>query len=69
MAFDANKESAVNNMCPVANKEGLGTEIKALADRVAAAQADSTATDVTGLVADFNALLQKLRDAGLMASS
>jgi len=55
-------------MCPVANKEGLGTEIKALADRVAVAQADSTANDVAGLVADFNALLQKLRDAGLMAS-
>jgi len=33
----------------------------------AAAQADSTATDVAGLRADFNALLQKLRDAKLMA--
>jgi hypothetical protein len=33
---------------------------------VAANQADSTATDVTGLVADFNALLAKLKAAGLM---
>lgn len=30
------------------------------------AQADSTATDVAGLVADLNALLAKARTAGLM---
>ncbi|HAU4295829.1 head fiber protein [Serratia nevei] len=30
------------------------------------AQADSTATDVAGLLADFNALLAKARTAGLM---
>ncbi|MEK3992299.1 MULTISPECIES: head fiber protein [Robertmurraya] len=29
-------------------------------------QKDSTATDVAGLVADFNALLAKLKAAGLM---
>lgn len=34
----------------------------------AAAQADSTATDAAGLVTDFNALLAKLRAAGIMAS-
>ena len=34
----------------------------------AAVQADSTASDVAGLVADFNALLAKLIVAGLMAS-
>ncbi len=34
----------------------------------ALAQADSTATDVAGLVADFNALLAKLKAAGLMSS-
>ncbi|SFE43690.1 Head fiber protein [Paenibacillus algorifonticola] len=33
-----------------------------------AAQADSTATDVAGLVADFNALLAKLRTAGIIAT-
>ena len=33
----------------------------------AAAQADSTATDVAGLKADFNALLAKLRAAGVLA--
>lgn len=30
-------------------------------------QADSTATDIAGLVADFNALLAKLKSAGLMS--
>lgn len=34
----------------------------------AAAQADSTAADVAALVADFNALLAKLKAAGIMAS-
>lgn len=33
---------------------------------VAGNQADSTATDVAGLVTDFNALLAKLKAAGLM---
>lgn len=32
-------------------------------------QADSVAADVPTLVADFNALLLKLQNAGLMASS
>ncbi len=40
----------------------------ALAAKTAAAQANSTATEVAGLVADFNALLAKLRTAGLMAA-
>jgi hypothetical protein len=30
-------------------------------------QANSTATDIAGLVADFNALLAKLKSAGLMS--
>lgn len=30
-------------------------------------QADSTATDVAGLVVDFNLLLDKLRTAGVLA--
>jgi len=30
-------------------------------------QADSTATTIAGLVTDFNALLAKLKSAGLMA--
>ena len=31
-------------------------------------QAESTATDIAGLLADFNALLAKLKTAGLMAA-
>ena len=34
--------------------------------KAAATQAASTATDVTGLVSDFNALLTKLKAAGIM---
>jgi hypothetical protein len=40
-----------------------GTELKP-----AALQAESTATEVAGLVTDFNALLLKLKTAGLMES-
>lgn len=40
-----------------------GTELKP-----AAVQADSEATTIAGLVVDFNALLAKLKAAGLMAS-
>lgn len=39
-----------------------------LTAQAAVVQADSTASDVAGLVADFNALLAKLIAAGLMAS-
>ncbi|OGO93091.1 MAG: hypothetical protein A2Y17_06005 [Clostridiales bacterium GWF2_38_85] len=35
---------------------------------IAANQADSTAIDVAGLLADFNALLAKLKAAGLMVA-
>ncbi|AEY67709.1 MULTISPECIES: head fiber protein [Clostridia] len=35
---------------------------------IAENQADSTATDVAGLVTDFNDLLTKLKAAGLMAA-
>jgi hypothetical protein len=35
---------------------------------VAENQVDSTATDAAGLVTDFNALLAKLKAAGLMAA-
>lgn len=34
-----------------------------------AAQADSTASTIAGLVSDFNALLAKLRTAGIIANS
>jgi len=37
--------------------------------QVAATQAASTATDIPGLVSDFNALLSKLKAAGIMEVS
>lgn len=46
---------------PAATASALGGVKKA------ATQADSTATDAEGLVADFNALLAKLKTAGIMA--
>lgn len=45
------------------------TDIEALQARVATVQAASTASDVPGLKTDFNALLTKLKAAGLMANS
>ena len=44
---------------------GLTTQVAAL-PVAADAVADSTATDVAGLVTDFNALLAKMREAGLI---
>ena len=46
---------------PAATASALGGVKKA------ATQADSTATDAEGLVSDFNALLAKLKAAGIMA--
>lgn len=46
-----------------------GTPYTGPAPLVAAFQANSTATDVAGVVANFNALLTKLKTAGLMASA
>lgn len=52
----------------IANVTNLQTTLDGkLTASKAAAQANSTATDVSGLVADFNALISKLKAAGLMA--
>lgn len=53
-------------MAPELSKE-VTTQIADGSFTPAAAQADSTATDAAGLVTDFNALLAKLRAAGIMA--
>ncbi|MDD4012477.1 MAG: head fiber protein [Sphaerochaetaceae bacterium] len=47
---------------PAATAEALGGVKKA------AAQADSIAEDAAGLVTDFNALLAKLRTAGILSA-
>ncbi|WP_197046174.1 head fiber protein [Mycobacterium tuberculosis] len=54
---------------PQSQITNLTTDLAAkLTASKAAAQADSTATDVAGLVTDFNALLAKLRTAGILAT-
>lgn len=47
---------------------GIVKDIDDLQAKVAANQADSTATEVAGLVADFNTLLASLKTAGLMVA-
>ncbi|QAT67106.1 hypothetical protein EQZ20_20970 [Bacillus glycinifermentans] len=52
---------------PISQITNLQTTLNSkLTASQAAAQADSTATDIEGLVADFNALLAKLRTAKIM---
>ena len=46
----------------------VGDETAGLLAKVAANQADSVATEVSGLVADFNTLLARLKAAGLMVA-
>lgn len=61
----------INRAMPANRAVDLGGIIQSLQDASgtftpAANQADSTATDATGLKTDFNALLAKLKAAGLM---
>lgn len=79
MALTETNVRELNNMNEAARRAELGTLLQGLEGGgaaaasvaptlpVMAAQADSKATDVEGLVKDFNSLLAKLRKAGLMA--
>ncbi len=58
--------ATVRALGTTATTAAAGNDVRLLAG-TAAAQADSTATDVAGLVADFNALLAKLRTRGVIA--
>ncbi|MDM5188608.1 head fiber protein [Bacillus sp. DX4.1] len=52
----------------IANVTNLQTSLDAKLTAIKAApQANSTATDIAGLVTDFNALLAKLKTAGVMS--
>lgn len=57
--------SSITKVSDLENDTGFITESDI---PVATNQADSTATDVDGVVADFNALLAKLKTAGIMES-
>ena len=72
-------ENALGGVKAAAKGSGDAVEVKLGTDEklyvpaypvvpAAAVQADSTAADAAGLVTDFNALLAKLKAAGLMAS-
>lgn len=65
----AELDKEVTNMSDFTVAYLLSMEMRLLAEeaRKATAQSDSTATDVAGLKADFNALLAKLRTAKLMS--
>lgn len=63
----ASAAAAGNHTHTIANITGLQTALDAkMTATKAAAQVDSVATDVAGLVVDFNALLAKLRTAGIL---
>ncbi|MBA9088639.1 hypothetical protein FHR92_005157 [Fontibacillus solani] len=64
----ATTAAAGNHVHAVAAITGLQTALDAkLTAAKAATQAASTATDVVGVVADLNALITKLKTAGIMA--
>jgi len=69
MAISDAQKAKLNNMCPVARDVKLGDELQAGVGSQMPVQAASTASDVAGLKTDFNALLTKLKAAGLMAES
>lgn len=61
---DARRLMALGTQADLAKE--LADQINSGAITPAPAQADSTATDVDGIVTDFNALLAKLRTAGVI---
>lgn len=81
MAMTELEIKQLNTMNKASQNVELGTMINALDASVvvpattavagivkqAVTQAPSTATDVAGLLADFNALITKLKNAGIMA--
>lgn len=52
---------------PVSQSNGRATTTRPGTVLQSAAQANTAASDVAGLVTDFNALLAKLRTAGILA--
>lgn len=72
MAIDSRNRVDIAEFSSMATKVGLApataaTETVAGVVKKAATQADSVAADVPTLVTDFNALLAKLKAAGIMA--
>ncbi|GAA4880543.1 hypothetical protein GCM10023310_70940 [Paenibacillus vulneris] len=62
-----NSKAAAVHTHSITDVNGLQTALEGkLTASKMVSQTDSTAEDIAGLVLDFNALLQKLRNAGLM---
>ena len=68
ITFGGIKAVAKTEAETVAAKIGADGNLYVSAHLVAANQSASTAEDVAGLLADFNALLVKLKAAGIMAA-
>ncbi|KXY10342.1 head fiber protein [Bacillus sp. FSL K6-0067] len=74
MPISENQAQRLNRSMPITNDVKLGTVIKELQEKTAQLpkkvdkQADSAASDVAGVVKDLNALIAKLKDAGIMSS-
>jgi hypothetical protein len=72
MPISENQAQRLNKSMPIAKESSLGSVIKGLEEKVAQMpkkvdkQVDSTATDVAGVVKDLNALIAKLKAAGVM---
>ncbi|AYF06548.1 TPA: hypothetical protein QCY18_003805 [Bacillus cereus] len=72
MPISENQAQRLNRSMPIAKDTSLGTIIKDLQDKTSQIpkkvdkQPDSTATDVAGVVKDLNALIAKLKAAGIM---
>ncbi|EMN7726857.1 hypothetical protein WB980_000101 [Bacillus cereus] len=72
MPISENQAQRLNKAMPIAKEIKLGSVIKDLQDKAEQLpkkvdkQPDSTATDVAGVVKDLNALIAKLKAAGVM---
>lgn len=70
-SLDYQQHNGGVRLADIKNMEGIQPRLRQALEasasmEPAATQANSTATDVAGLVTDFNALLAKLKAAGLM---
>ncbi|MCQ4363054.1 hypothetical protein KQR54_18315 [Mycobacterium gordonae] len=69
MAVSNADKERINRALPANRAVDLGGKLQAIDARVAETQAATVAVDIAALKTDFNALLSKLKAAGLMANS
>jgi hypothetical protein len=66
MAISNSQKNRLNRAMPINNVVKLGDIVQELQGKVAVNQADTVAADLAALKADFNDLLDALKNAGLM---